>query len=594
MPTLPTDGSAGRFAEMRYMAPLYQRLAHRPELIQMLERECGLRRVPATDRSVMGAAALACKAELLQVHGEHHTSAWVAAAADIGAGEGLPYYLRSHRTLREALFEMVRIQPLWLPDGRLALDLTGDTLQVSIRPAADPIAATQLAWWEGVLAWMLRVLRDCVGEPLRVSEVRVMTPDSPAPEQLAACLGYPVAFGAADFGFALDVAALDHRLPGGNDRIRRAMQVSIYLSAQQCLAPGTSHLGILSWLRSLDNLSGVSIDDAAQALESTGPLLRKQLASEGTRFSDLLRAFRRERAFERLVLQGVRAESCAMSLGYVSRAALERAFKTWFFETPAQMRRHVLLLAGPYGNQDWCSPARLSRHLPARSLPLDQNPVLQAYLVGLANKAWYGGRHVKEPRTAMTEVLGAKLAHNLAIAVGAQATREASETARRWWHRTRRQAALVQQWAEMLGMPVSQPTQLVQVAGWYEIGLLPLLLQYPKAATFSDGEGSGLPRHEILARERNLIGIDRHRAGALLLSAWTLPPEAIAAVRSGHAPQTPFEWLLAASAECVHAGSPGQASAAQLTAVHEQLRAAGLQTRHRDLCLQQWAGLAAD
>lgn len=596
-------------AEMRHLMPLYRRFANRPELLTTLERECGLRRVPATDTTVMGDTALAHQCALLHAHGEPHMAAWLASEIDLGAGEGLAYYLRSHRTLREALFELVRLRPLWLPYGRISLCMAGDAMRVCITPHMPPQHVSHHDWWEGLLTWVVRVLQHAMNEPLPLIGARVMTPGSSDPARLESCVGCPVTFGAPEYGFAIDTSALDRRLPGGNDRIRRALQVSVYLMAMHCRASGNTHLCVLGWLRSLDTLAGIAVDDAAVALNTTAPALRKQLASEGCRFSDLLRSFRREQAFDRLVVQGIRAESCAMSLGYVSRAAFERAFKTWFSETPAQMRRHALLLAGPHGNQDWCSPARLSRHLPApprfrdvastcTRLDLDdpvlQDPILQAYTVGMANRAWYGGQLVHHPRQATEEVLGTELVHNLALAVNVHTERELCPTTTRWWRRAQRQAALMRCWVDSVGAPGRNPSHLVQVAVWYELGVLPLLIQYPKAMALSDGQSSGLPRSEILARERQLIGIDRHQAGGVLLSAWSLPADTISAVRSGHAPASTTEWLLAAAAECAHAVTPAQASAAQLDAIHAHLRAAGLSARQRDVGLQRWADLPAD
>lgn len=593
-------------AEMRHLQPLYRRFASRPELLAALERECGLRRVPATDTTVMGDTALSRQCEVLHAHGEPHMAAWLASEIDLGAGEGLAYYLRSHRTLREALFELVRLRPLWLPYGHISLCMAGNAMRVCIKPHVPPQHVSHHDWWEGVLSWVVHVLRHAMNTPLPLIGARVMTPGSSDPDRLASCLGCPVTFGAPEYGVAFDAAVLDQRLPGGNDRIRRAMQVSVYLMAVHCRAPGNTHLCVLGWLRSLDTLAGVAIEDAASALKTTDTALRKQLAAEGSRFIDLLRSFRREQAFERLVVQGIRAESCAMSLGYVSRAAFERAFKTWFSETPAQMRRHALLLAGPHGSQDWCSPARLSRHVPAPPRFRDvasacagihpedhvrHDPVLQAYTVGMANRAWYGGQLVRTPRQAIQEVLGAELVHNLALAVNVHTERDPCPTTNQWWRRAQRQAALMRCWVERVGAPGYHPSNLVQVAAWYELGVLPLLIQYPKATALSEGESSGLPRNEIMARERNLIGIDRHQAGGLLLSAWSLPTDCISAVRSGHAPESPAEWLLAASAECAHAVAPKQASAAQLDAIHTQLRAAGLSPGQRDVCLQWWADL---
>lgn len=595
-------------AEMRHLAPLYRRFADRPHLLGTLERECGLRRVPPTDPAVMTGAALSRQCELLHAHGEPHMAAWLASEIDLGAGEGLAYYLRSHRTLREALFELIRIRSIWLPHGQIALQSEGQALRVSIRPLHPLLHVGQHDWWEGTLTWVIRVLQHSMSAHLPLYSACVMTPGSSTPGRLAALLGTEVTFHAPEYGFVFDATVLDRRLPGGNDRIRRAMQASVYVMAQYCRAPGGTHLCVLGWMRSLDTLAGMGIDDAAGALKTTEASLRRQLASEGSRFSDLLRAFRREQAFERLAIQGIRAESCAMSLGYVNRAAFERAFKTWFSETPAQVRRHTLLLAGPQGNQDWCSPSRLARHVPdipvlpshtgaAASDPSAQedrlllDPVLQAYTVGMANKAWYGGQVVHAPRTAIRDVLGSGLTHNLSLAVNMHSQREDCATTHRWWRKARQQAALMRRWVEAVGGQGGEPSHLVLAAGWYELGVLPLLTQYPKAAAVCEGESSGLPRNEIMTRERNLIGIDRHQAGALLLSAWTLPSDMVAAVRSGHAPSRPSDWLLAAAAECAHAMTPAQATAAQLNAIHDQLRAAGLPSWQRDLCLQRWAEL---
>ncbi|HEX7928220.1 MAG TPA: helix-turn-helix transcriptional regulator, partial [bacterium] len=108
-----------------------------------------------------------------------------------------------------------------------------------------------------------------------------------------------------------------------------------------------------AFLQSLDeeSLSTMAVGEALQRalagglatdLESVAAVLgwnprtlRARLASEGTSFSDILDARRKEYALRQMTYPGVKLASVAMELGFSDQASFTRAFRRWTGSTPS-------------------------------------------------------------------------------------------------------------------------------------------------------------------------------------------------------------------------------------------------------------------
>lgn len=82
-----------------------------------------------------------------------------------------------------------------------------------------------------------------------------------------------------------------------------------------------------------------SVEAVASELCMSERTLKRQLAQEGTTFSDILEDIRRQKAIELLEDGQLNIERIAEQLGYSDVANFNRAFKRWTGTTPAQYRK---------------------------------------------------------------------------------------------------------------------------------------------------------------------------------------------------------------------------------------------------------------
>lgn len=84
-----------------------------------------------------------------------------------------------------------------------------------------------------------------------------------------------------------------------------------------------------------------SVEAVASELCMSERTLKRQLAHEGTTFSDILEDLRRQKAIQLLDDQQASIERIAERLGYSDVANFNRAFKRWTGTTPGQYRRNL-------------------------------------------------------------------------------------------------------------------------------------------------------------------------------------------------------------------------------------------------------------
>jgi len=82
-----------------------------------------------------------------------------------------------------------------------------------------------------------------------------------------------------------------------------------------------------------------SLEAVADMLNQSERTLKRQLAQEGTTFSDILEDMRRQEAIRLLLSGGESLDRIAEALGYSDVANFNRAFKRWTGTTPGQYRR---------------------------------------------------------------------------------------------------------------------------------------------------------------------------------------------------------------------------------------------------------------
>lgn len=547
---------------MRWLQPLYHRLSGRPELLHALEQETGLRQTDPSDHSLLDHASLCHLLEQLHAAGEPHACAWLALQFDASVGSGQVYFLRSCAQLRELLAELMTNQPLMLPLGCFGffIDLQADSFELRLQPYRPPARLAEQLLAEGALAWLKRILDLSLSICTVPMAARSMAPPAPCAGPLEALLGAPVQFGAPHGTLRYPARLLDQALPGGNPRIKHAMRAGFVAQLRNSNAPRPLSRKLIGCLLTHDGAGAgrANIEGMASRLGLSGREMRRQLMAEGMRFAEIHNAHRRRQAFQLLVQEGAPVEAVVRSLGYASRASLERAFATWFDTTPALARQARLQLAALAIDEDWSDPVPLLRMLPPsihgpvdaaaclQDLEQPATPILQAYLLGLANRAEYGGHMLDDASGLAGQLRPARLGQlvqGLQLQAGPGRPVAALEPL---WHA--RLSALARlpglPWFDALSADEQRRTR--QDLARYELGALLMyrLVGAPYGRLL--GEATAWPRARVLEQERLHFGLDRHVAGAMLLSAWGLPRRVIHTQRTASQPTTPAARRLAA------------------------------------------------
>lgn len=511
--------------ELRHLQPLYEILAHRPDLLAELESRGMLQRVPANDLRSLPLEARQDMALFLHAQGEPHYGAQLAARVDLSAGEGLLYFARSSETLREMLAELIHHQSVWLPGATLQVSEEGQTLRITLTPQMNAPPLGLLTFWEGTLTWLRRAINFCLGQTPTVLEAWVMTPPSAQAHVLEQLLGCTVQFGADCFGLRLPLEWLSKPLPGSHAAVRQRTATCFDVLGRRQLDHEPVWRRVLDVIEAARQPGDFGLEAVAAKLQLTPSTLRRHLAQEGSSFSALLEAHRRQRAFELMVLHDCPVELAAQQLGYSGRVALGRAFRGWFAGPPARLRRHLQALQALEAAEDWASPLRL----PAFDQPLAgasfqslgaqlrADPVLWAHALGLAAQARFGAQSMQPDDDALLQQLGTS---RLMDAIQARA----------WMLGRQAVAAPLQaRWQHLLSLAQGEPdgaplsSRAFALLAWAELGTL--LLQRVIGASYVDFRSAWAqrPPAEQWAEERRRYGLDRHDASYLLLAAWGLP-----------------------------------------------------------------------
>lgn len=120
-----------------------------------------------------------------------------------------------------------------------------------------------------------------------------------------------------------------------------SMQLAVKQCEQELAAIG--HFSpFIREVRALVHDSSVgfrSLEAVAEMLNQSERTLKRQLAQEGTTFSDILEDMRRQEAIRLLLNSSESLDRIAEALGYSDVANFNRAFKRWTGTTPGQYRR---------------------------------------------------------------------------------------------------------------------------------------------------------------------------------------------------------------------------------------------------------------
>lgn len=350
--------------QLRHFQVLLARYRSQPDALHTLQTRFGLRRVAPSDPAPLSPEVALQIGEWLHTRGDAHAIAWLAGELDLGAGDGLVYYLRAHATLQDAFDEIARMSSLLFPDGRIAIEHRGSTVCLVVSPTVQVNRLGMLVRYEAIIVWLMRVLRDITGAPLAVEFVDLMTSAAADNTELLGLLGVEPRWGTTEFVLGYSAAVCKLHLPGASEALRKAIRPMFERRLNSAQKRNTTLRRVVNWLSQRSSLSNVGLELAAAELSLGASTLRRQLAQEGSSFSALLAAQRARTAMDAVLSTDERTESIAQRTGYADRSALERAFRERFGITPAQCRKAVQRLVGTRRGTDWSAPSAWHRHSP--------------------------------------------------------------------------------------------------------------------------------------------------------------------------------------------------------------------------------------
>ncbi|QDL53590.1 helix-turn-helix transcriptional regulator [Rhodoferax aquaticus] len=350
--------------QLRHFQVLLARYRSQPDALHTLQTHFGLRRVAPSDPAPLLPEMALQIGEWLHAQGDPHAIAWLAGELDLGAGDGLVYYLRAHATLQDAFDEIARMSNLLFPDGRIAIEHRGNTVRLVVSPTVLVDRLGMRLRYEAIVVWLMRVLRDITGVPLAAEYVELMTNAATDNTELLELLGVEPRWGAAEFALGYSTAVCKLHLPGASEALRKAIRPMFERRLNSALQRNTTLRRVVNWLGQRSSLANVGLELAAAELSLGASTLRRQLAQSGSSFSALLAAQRARTAMDAVLNTDERTESIALRTGYGDRSALERAFRERFGITLAQCRKAAQRWVGERRDTDWSAPSAWHRHSP--------------------------------------------------------------------------------------------------------------------------------------------------------------------------------------------------------------------------------------
>jgi AraC-like DNA-binding protein len=245
----------------------------------------------------------------------------------------LGYAVLASGTLREAFERIIRYRRLIGDVIELSLRDDGDIGRFTVDVSAQPDVPFQAV--DAIVALSIRqarLLRSC--DPLRVTLAR---PEPRDPEPYRRAFRAPVVWDAPVNALELARADLDAPLPAGNAELARANDDVLVRYLARLERTRTSARVQQALLDALPG--GVPSKPAiARALGMSPRTLQRQLAAEGTSFSEVIDGARIALARTYVAEGRLSVTEIAFVLGFADTSTFSRAFKRWTGSSPRGYR----------------------------------------------------------------------------------------------------------------------------------------------------------------------------------------------------------------------------------------------------------------
>lgn len=212
---------------------------------------------------------------------------------------------------------------------------TAETGLLRLKPAVDLGACGEFFLTRDMVC-AATIFRDAIGAAINPTLVCMQRPapdDASAYQDVFRC---PIRFNAADNELHFD-HQLWQRTP------LQANEMSFRFYEAQCRQISETFQGPLDYtdivrsrLRSTTPIPALT--EMASGLHLTERTLQRRLAAEGSRFAELLREVREERARQLLARKTLLMDEIAYRLGFRDNVAFSRAYKSWTGVSPSRHR----------------------------------------------------------------------------------------------------------------------------------------------------------------------------------------------------------------------------------------------------------------
>jgi AraC-like DNA-binding protein len=263
---------------------------------------------------------------------------------------GLHAAMRMPIGLNNLLAHLVMVSPTLLDGfqraGRYQRTLTHANV-LSVRPHGDdaalvltridgdlPVTHHEIEFQATLLA---RFGAFVLGDAWRLAEVRFAHAAPPGgPAEHVRALRCPVQFGAGENLLVVPREVITYPSPHHSPGMVRALEAQVAASEERLGTPSITG-EVRARLRDGQRCRACDVSTIAAELHVSVRTLQRRLGEEGTRFSEVLDATRRDVALE-LLAEGATLERTARAVGLSGARALIRATRRWTGRTPDALR----------------------------------------------------------------------------------------------------------------------------------------------------------------------------------------------------------------------------------------------------------------